>query len=120
MLDQVFFQTLLGLPEARRFTRPPKKLLEPAVGAVRDLDVFGRKKRGFNPPLRPWLIGALAPRFEGLGERLARASGHLVEGPRVDGMVTRYQAGDESLAEGMLQLLILDESLRQLDAHGSR
>jgi asparagine synthase (glutamine-hydrolysing) len=120
MLDQVFFQTLLGLPEARRFTRPPKKLLEPAVGAVRDLDVFGRKKRGFNPPLRPWLQGALAPRFAGLGERLAGLSGHLLEGPRVDRMVARYRAGDDALGEGMLQLLILDESLRQLHALGSR
>jgi asparagine synthase (glutamine-hydrolysing) len=114
MLDHVFFQTLLGLPEARRFTRPPKKLLEPAVEAVRDLDVFGRRKRGFNPPLRPWLRGALAPRFAGLGERLAATSGNLISAANVGRMAEAYRAGQESLAEGMLQLLILDESLRQL------
>ena len=115
MLDHVFFQVLLGMPEGMRFTQPPKQLLAPALDAVADLDVFNRKKRGFNPPLRPWLHGALAPRFEGLGERLAAASGNLLSAPSVAQMVTRYRSGEESLAEGVLQLLILDESLVQLD-----
>jgi asparagine synthase (glutamine-hydrolysing) len=120
MLDQVFFQTLLGLPESSRFTRPAKQLLAPALEPLRDLDVFGRKKRGFNPPLHPWLHGALAPRFDGLGERLAAASGHLISAPNVGRMAGAYRSGGESLAEGMLQLLILDESLLQLQALRNR
>ncbi|MGH8703242.1 MAG: asparagine synthase (glutamine-hydrolyzing) [Burkholderiales bacterium] len=115
LLDHVFFQTLLGLPEHVRFTRPPKRMLAPALGAVSDLDLFNRKKRGFNPPLRPWLHGALSPRFDGLGERLAVTTGQLLSGPAVASMADRYRAGDEPLAEGVLQLLILDESLLQLD-----
>jgi hypothetical protein len=31
-------------------------------------------------------------------------------------MLHRYGAGDEGLGEGVLQLLLLDESLTQLDA----
>lgn len=114
LLDHVFFQTLLGLPEAQRFTRPPKLLLAPALDAISDLDLFNRKKRGFNPPLRPWLHGALSSRFAGLGERLAASSGQLLSAPAVTRMVERYRSGEESLAEGVLQLLILDESLVQL------
>jgi asparagine synthase (glutamine-hydrolysing) len=116
LLDHVFFETLLGMPEDRRFTQPPKSLLKPALAAVANLDVFSRKKRGFNPPLHPWLHGALSSRFEGLGERLAVLSGHLLSATSIAGMVGRYRSGDESLAEGILQLLILDESLMQLEA----
>ncbi|HEX7812198.1 MAG TPA: asparagine synthase (glutamine-hydrolyzing) [Burkholderiales bacterium] len=115
LLDHVFFETLLGIPEPERFTRPPKSLLKPALEAVAELDVFNRKKRGFNPPLHPWLQAALAPRFEGLGERLAALSGQLLAAPAIAGMVGRYRSGDASLAEGILQLLILDESLVQLE-----
>lgn len=115
LLDHVFFQILLGLPEETRFTRPPKLLFAPALEAISDLDVFNRKKRGFNPPLHPWLHGALSSRFEGLGERLAATSGHLLSASSIARMVERYRSGNESLAEGILQLLILDESLAQLD-----
>ncbi len=114
LLDHVFFQTLLGMPETARFTRPPKLLLAPALDAVSDLDVFNRKKRGFNPPLHPWLHGALSSRFDGLGERLAATSGHLLSAASIATMIRRYRSGEESLAEGVLQLLILDESLAQL------
>ena len=119
LLDHVFFQTVLGLPEDVRFTRPPKLMLAPALEAVSDLDLFERKKRGFNPPLQPWLRGALAPRFDGLGERLAVTTGDLLSASAIASMIDRYQAGEESLAEGVLQLLILDESLVQLDAFGN-
>ena len=116
MLDHVFFQILLGLPEEMRFTKPPKRMLAPALEAISDLDLFARKKRGFNPPLQPWLRGALSARFDGLGGRLqAMTNGMLVE-TAIAEMIQAYRSGDETLAEGMLQLLILDESLLQLDS----
>jgi asparagine synthase (glutamine-hydrolysing) len=115
LLDHVFFQTLLGMPQETRFTNPPKRMLAPALDAISDLDLFARKKRGFNPPLRPWLRGALSARFDGLGERLESMTDGLLLGTAVTEMAEAYNSGEESLAEGMLQLLILDESLLQLD-----
>jgi asparagine synthase (glutamine-hydrolysing) len=115
LLDHVFFETLLSLPEETRFTTPPKHMLAPALDAIGDLDLFARKKRGFNPPLRPWLRGALAARFDGLGERLESMTSGGLLGTAIGEMIEAYQSGDETLAEGMLQLLILDESLLQLD-----
>ncbi len=77
-------------------------------------DLLHRKKRGFNPPLRDWLRGGLAQRFGGLGQRLQDATtGQLVARP-VDSFVQRYVSGTEALAEQVLQLIVLDESLGQL------
>ncbi|MBC8006917.1 MAG: asparagine synthase (glutamine-hydrolyzing) [Prolixibacteraceae bacterium] len=118
LLDHVFFQTLLALPEETRFTSPPKKMLAPALDAISDLELFSRKKRGFNPPLQPWLRGPLSGRFDGLGDRLASLTSGLLQEAAVAEMVKAYRAGRETLAEGVLQLLILDESLAQL--HGLR
>ncbi|MBI3529729.1 MAG: asparagine synthase (glutamine-hydrolyzing) [Betaproteobacteria bacterium] len=116
LLDHVFFQTLLSLPEETRFTSPPKRMLAPALVAIADLDLFARKKRGFNPPLQPWLRGALSARFEGLGERLNAMTNGMLPGTAIAEMVQAYKSGDETLAEGILQLLILDESLAQLSS----
>ena len=116
LLDHIFFQTLLSLPEKVRFTRPAKLMLAPACENLSDPQLFHRKKRGFNPPLRPWLRGALAQRFDGLGERLAALTGGLLSETAIAEMLERYESGDEALAEGVLQVLILDESLQQLDA----
>ena len=77
-------------------------------------DFFERKKRGFNPPLRGWLREDLAARFDGLGARLRGSSNGQLDAAAVDAFVGRYRAGDEPLAEQVLQLLILDESLAQL------
>ena len=116
LLDHVFFQTLLGLPEEMRFTTPPKRMLAPALDGLSDLELFARKKRGFNPPLQPWLRSALSARFDGLGERLNSLTDGLLLESAIARMVDAYRSGDESLAEGILQLLILDESLVQLDS----
>ncbi|WP_338092967.1 asparagine synthase-related protein [Chromobacterium amazonense] len=77
-------------------------------------DFFQRKKRGFNPPLSGWLQTSLAPRFDGLGARLAEASGGQLDAGAVDAFARAYRQGAGHLAEQMLQLLILDESLAQL------
>jgi asparagine synthase (glutamine-hydrolysing) len=116
LLDHVFFQTLLDVPAEQRFTSPAKKMLAPALDGLADLELFARKKRGFNPPLKPWLRGELGRRFEGLGKRLSSVTSGLVVEAAVDQMVEMYVSGDEQLAEGVLQLLILDESLMQLDS----
>jgi asparagine synthase (glutamine-hydrolysing) len=115
LLDHVFFQTLLAQPEHLRFTDPAKLLLAPVLERVSDLQLFTRKKRGFNPPLKPWLRGALAARFAALGARLGSLTQGLLSEAGVTKMIDAYTAGEEKLAEGVLQLLILDESLAQLD-----
>jgi asparagine synthase (glutamine-hydrolysing) len=115
-LDHRFVAAVTGLPDAQRFTSPPKRLLAPAMEAVADLDPFGRKKRGFNPPVAGWLEGDLAPRLPALGARLAAATGGQLAAARVDAFVAAWRAGGSGLGEQVLQLLILDESLAQLAA----
>jgi asparagine synthase (glutamine-hydrolysing) len=115
-LDHRFYAAVLGLPDEQRFTTPPKQLLAPALAPLADRAPFTRKKRGFNPPLAGWLEGDLAPRLEGLGARLnATTAGHL-DAARVDGYVAAWRTGGARLAEQILQLVLLDESLSQLAA----
>jgi asparagine synthase (glutamine-hydrolysing) len=115
-LDHRFVQRLLALPARERYTRPPKLLLRAAIDPRLPQNLFDRKKRGFNPPLREWLRGGLATRFDGLGKRLQDLTcGQLAAGA-VDSFARRYVDGAERLAEQVLQLLILDESLSQLSS----
>jgi asparagine synthase (glutamine-hydrolysing) len=115
-LDHRFVAAIHGLPDDVRFTRPPRKLLANAMTALADRDPFARKKRGFNPPLAGWLDGDLAPRREGLGARLATLTGGQLAAERVDAYATAWRDGRRDLAEQLLQLVILDESLTQLAA----
>jgi asparagine synthase (glutamine-hydrolysing) len=116
LLDHRFVQRILSQPKERVYTRPPKMLLQEALDPRLPADFPYRKKRGFNPPLTRWLRVELAGRFDGLGARLqASSAGQLAKRP-VDAFVHHYLDGAEHLAEQVLQLLILDESLAQL--HG--
>ncbi|MEP7181334.1 MAG: asparagine synthase (glutamine-hydrolyzing) [Betaproteobacteria bacterium] len=115
-LDHRFVGAVTGLPDAERFTTPPRKLLAPAMTALSDLDPFARKKRGFNPPLAGWLTGDLAPRLPGLGCRLDGATRGQLSAARVDAFVAAWRDRRPGLAEQVLQLVILDESLAQLAA----
>ncbi len=115
-LDHRFVEVVLGLPPSVRFTEPPKKLLAPALAALADLKPFARKKRGFNPPLSGWLEGALAPRLAGLGERLAAVTSGQLSRQRIEAFVAAWRSGEAGLAEQLLQLVVLDESLGQLVA----
>ena len=115
LLDHLLYQALLAVPENLRFTRPPKLFLRPACTELNDIDPFNQKKRGFNPPLANWLGVDLADRFRDLGERLAAVTGNQISAAAVTQLVARYRGGYTALAEQMLQLLILDESLRQLN-----
>jgi asparagine synthase (glutamine-hydrolysing) len=118
LLDHRFVQRIRSLPESEVHTKPPKLLLARALDPRLPPDLLQRKKRGFNPPLTRWLREELTGRFDGLGARLdASTSGQLAAAP-VDAFGRHYLGGTEHLAEQVLQLLILDESLRQLAAHG--
>ncbi|OQS43746.1 asparagine synthase (glutamine-hydrolyzing) [Chromobacterium haemolyticum] len=114
LVDHRFYQTLLAVDGKQRFTQPAKLIFRRAVHPALPADFFQRKKRGFNPPLSGWLKTSLAPRMDGLGERLARLSRGQLDAAAVDAFAAAYRNGAEHLAEQMLQLLILDESLRQL------
>jgi len=76
--------------------------------------LFQGKKRGFNPPLSTWLHEDLADRYDGLGSRLEHATAGQMRSSHVDAFVTLYRGGCNDLAENILQLLMLDESLSQL------
>lgn len=113
LLDYRFVETVLALPDEQRFTQPAKRLLKEACPALEP--IFARKKRGFNPPLTTWLRDDLASRLEGLGERLQALTAGQIDAHAADALVARYRS-EEGLAEQVLQLLILDESLAQLRA----
>jgi len=113
LLDHRFVECALGLPLARRFTRPAKAALAPLCPPCTEHGLFERKKRGFNPPLARLVREDLGERLRGLGTRLAGLTSGQIDADAVD-TVTRAYAADDSLAERILQLQMLDESLRQL------
>ena len=113
-LDHHFVSCVIGVAPEQRFTAPAKLFLAPALAPIADLDPFSRKKRGFNPPIAGWLHGDLAARLDGLGARLSELSAGQLAQPRVDRFVAAWRERSADLAEQLLQLLFLDESLRQL------
>ncbi|MBV1774757.1 asparagine synthase (glutamine-hydrolyzing) [Burkholderiaceae bacterium DAT-1] len=115
LLDHVWLGELFALQDQIRFTQPAKYLLAQAMPQLAPLDLFNRKKRGFNPPLTGWLRNDLNGRFAGLGERLEQLTDGWLDAARIDQFSASYLNGQEALAETILQLLILDESLAQLD-----
>ncbi|MFO1322674.1 MAG: asparagine synthase (glutamine-hydrolyzing) [Burkholderiales bacterium] len=115
LLDHRFVEAVLALPPAQRFTSPPKKFLAQLAPQLQRLGAFERKKRGFNPPLAPWLGEDLADRMAGAAESLAGVTGGQLDAARVASMLAAYR-DTPALAEQVLSLVILDESLRQLAA----
>ena len=118
LLDHRFVEAVLALPAAVRFTRPPKRFLASLAPDLERLAVFARKKRGFNPPLRDWLAGDLGDRLASAGGSLAARTGGQLDRSRVDAMIAAYSR-TPALAEQVLSLIVLDESLRQLAAEAS-
>lgn len=114
LLDTNLYQAILALPDKMRFTRPAKTLFAPLIPELLATRLFSAKKRGFNPPLRHWLRNDLGERLSGLGDRLAGHTNGGIDAKHTDVMLDRYNAGSENLAEGVLQLVILDESLSQM------
>jgi asparagine synthase (glutamine-hydrolysing) len=115
LLDHRFVEAVLALPDAQRFTRPPKMFLARLAPELVDLHVFERKKRGFNPPLDGWLKDDLRDRLAAMPASLAALTNGQIDAARAQGMLDAY-ARSSSLAEQVLSLIILDESLRQLAA----
>jgi asparagine synthase (glutamine-hydrolysing) len=103
----------MALPDNIRFTQPAKKLFADVTQRLASLKLFEIKKRGFNPPLQPWLQQDLKARFAGLGHRLDALTNGQLNAQRVEQLVTEYQQRP-ALAEQVLQLLILDATLDQL------
>jgi asparagine synthase (glutamine-hydrolysing) len=117
LLDHRLYQSVLALPDTERFTRPRKLALAVACAPCREFKLFDAEKRGFNPPVASWLRNELRPRLDDLGPRLEKATAGQLDGTRVARLVERFLAGDAARAEQVLQLVILDISLRQL-LHG--
>ena len=115
LLDHIWAERVMALPNNVRFTQPAKKLFAAVTERLAALDLFNIKKRGFNPPLTPWLKEDLQQRFAGLGERLQTNTQGQINAARVERLVVEYHSRP-ALAEQILQLLILDASLSQLKA----
>ncbi len=114
LLDHRLYQQLLAMPARERFTTPAKQALVQGCEVCRELRLLAQKKRGFNPPIGLWLRHELRPRLEGLGARLQANTQDQLNAERVDRLVAAFLAGEDGRAEQVLQLLILDASLRQL------
>lgn len=114
LLDHHFVHAVAALPAQQRFTKPPKKLFAEVLPADIAATHFGGKKRGFNPPLQQWLREDLIARYDGLGQRLAEVTAGQIDAQAVAQLLRLYREGAEDLAENVLQLLVLDESLQQL------
>jgi asparagine synthase (glutamine-hydrolysing) len=113
LLDHVWAERVMALPDSERFTQPAKKLFASVTQRLAALDLFNIKKRGFNPPLQPWLREDLKHRFTGLGQRLAALTQGQINAQRTEALVAEY-AHRPALAEQMLQLIVLEASLTQL------
>jgi asparagine synthase (glutamine-hydrolysing) len=119
LLDHRWAECVMALPDSIRFTQPAKKLFAEVTQPLAPLKLFDIKKRGFNPPLQPWLQEDLKHRFAGLGQRLEILTNGQVNAARTEALVTEYLQRP-ALAEQILQLLILDCTLGQLDQLRSR
>ena len=115
LLDHRFVEAVLALPAHDRYTRPPKLFLGRLAPTLVELGAFSRKKRGFNPPLHGWLKEDLRERMSDVASSLAALTSGQIDGARAQAMIDAYAAAP-SLAEQVLSLVILDESLRQLAA----
>ncbi len=117
LLDHQLYQSVLAMPDDKRFTQPRKLALGSACEPCRELKLFDAPKRGFNPPVGQWLRHELRARLDGLGVRLAQSTQNQIDGMRAQQFVESFISGNDAHAEQVLQLLILDTSLTQL-LHG--
>lgn len=120
LLDYHFYQSVMALDSAARFSTPPKSFLLQQCPADVRRTLSQKKKSGFNPPVAEWLDHELADRLVGLGARLAERTNRQLHARAVDDVVQFYRRGERNMAEQVLQLLMLDESLGQLRTLAAR
>lgn len=114
LLDHVLVGRVRAMPAAERFTDPPKQALAGVCRQAEEFAFFSRKKKGFNPPVQA-LLDSLAPRLDGLPERLAENSGGQLSAVALRQACTAWPLA-RGYGEQLLQLILLDESLTQLAA----
>jgi len=112
LIDHQFYQSILSVPKELRFTSPSKSLF--LSYAEEASTIIKRKKRGFNPPLEKWLNQDLVERFDGLDNRLDTLTNGQLSSTSCRKLINSFLDGKDYLAEQALQLLMLDESLMQL------
>ncbi len=109
-LDHVWVTAIQSMEARDRFAQPRKSVMERICPDVRGLELFGRPKRGFNPPVRSWFQHGMRERLQGLGMRLQRSTSGQLKLAAIDEFCRHPGVKPEQV----LQLVILDESLRQL------
>lgn len=114
MLDHRFVETVMGLQADDRYTQPAKLALEPWLTDLGSKSPLILKKKGFNPPLELWLRDDLADRLAELGPLLDKLTGGQISAQAVIQLDQSYRQGEEALAEQLMQLLVLESSLRGL------
>jgi asparagine synthase (glutamine-hydrolysing) len=114
LLDHLFVGRVLAMPAAERFTNPAKQALAAVCPQADEFAFFSRKKMGFNPPVAG-LLQSLQGRFAGLPERLEKLTRGQLSAAALQEALNQWRS-DRSYGEQLLQLLILDESLGQLQA----
>lgn len=127
MLDHIFlekFAELAILSPQKIFTNPAKYLLNEIVFSrnqnlqKHQIDLFSQKKKGFNPPLNAWLEQDFFKKnIANLVENLQQTLPEFFDIKNLQEFLNFYyqqNKGYQSLAEQVLQLFILDESLLQL------
>lgn len=114
LLDHLFVGRVLAMPATERFTNPAKQALAGVCPQADEFAFFSRKKMGFNPPVAG-LLQSLQGRFAGLPERLEKLTKGQLSATALQEALNQWRS-DRSYGEQLLQLLILDESLGQLQA----
>jgi len=119
LLDHHWYQNLLALSAEERFTKPRSCSLRGRAGPVPPWAYSAKKSAGStrrcsNGCKAIWRRGFPA------GERLSETTARQLDPNAVNAMVERYKQGARHMAEQILQLLILDESLRQLRVSGGQ
>jgi asparagine synthase (glutamine-hydrolysing) len=103
LLDHIFVEWVNHLPFAYK---TDKRLLRDALRKEIPVEILGRKKGGFNPPLADWMRTVLRPGFE---EFVLSGNSSLqsINKPLVREMFDAHQSGRANLCEPLWLLLVL-------------
>ena len=105
---------MLVLYSVQCYTQPAKQTLAARCDVCREENLLHAPKRGFNPPIDPWLRGPLAAQLENLGATLTTHTQGQIAAARADALIQAWREHRGVKAEHILQLLLLAVSLTQL------